>query len=148
MNRDRINKALAFYANRYARSGFDMDYLEGLSDENAALMLSFAENYYGGKREGQNEEHRREANRRRNAANRSDIQTNYCDDLGEEHAAEGIDYLDPETLLLLKEELELNPPPEPVEKICSKCHESRELMDFYSDPRAKDGMRSSCKYCR
>jgi hypothetical protein len=81
------------------RVGFDCDYLDDLNEEELKFLEAFAERYYSGHPD-QPTEHKKEANRRRNSVRNEAIFF-----VNSSVVADSINDLDPEKILLLKEEL-------------------------------------------
>jgi hypothetical protein len=98
--RTRLLKNLRFLARRHRQTGLDVDYAEKLDIDSLRFLEAEMRRFYNG--EGcVDEKEKKEANKRRYRAQQADAMgvSNYGDDF-----TTTVDDLDPEKLLLIKEE--------------------------------------------
>lgn len=99
-----VNKSerhLKFLQRRHSQTGFDSDYIDKLGPEALAWLDEFARGYYDGD-PSQSQEHKKEANQRRYRAKSADVMSKISDVA---ESVVSVDDLDPEKLLMLKEQL-------------------------------------------
>ena len=96
----KTKRNINFLKKRHQQTGFDSDYIDKLSDSELAWLEQFARDYYDGDSNQANQEHKKEANKRRYRAK-------HCDSLNKisilQSTPEQVDDCDPEKILLLKE---------------------------------------------